>query len=79
MNTKKMLIGLVLFFVTIAALLLVINKPTAAQTAAAGAGANTDIMKKLEDIAKDQKAILDDLAAIKQELYIVKIRVSQNQ
>ena len=46
---------------------------------AEGESADPEISKKLDDILANQQAILGELAAIKEELNIVKIRVTQQQ
>lgn len=38
-----------------------------------------DVMKKLSEIAKAQQAMAADLASIKAELNIIKIRITQQQ
>jgi hypothetical protein len=56
------------------ALLTVSSSLTAAQSSADDA-----ISKKLEEILNIQKEMQDDIAAMKEEIKIIKIRVTQNQ
>mgnify|MGYP001558261911 CR=1 FL=1 len=46
---------------------------------AQAASPDTDISGKLDEIITAQKAIQADIAAMKQELAVIKIRVTQNQ
>ena len=41
--------------------------------------AQNDISGKLDQILSNQKAIMDQIASLKQELNVVKIRVTQQQ
>ena len=67
------MIGFVVSAAVVASLLALTGKPVRAQSS------DTDTSRKLDDIMKGQKAIQDDIAAIKQELVVIKIRVTQNQ
>lgn len=75
MQYKKISSGLIISLVVIAALLSVAER----KTHAAGGEIDLAIAERLDQISRDQKAILQDLASIKQELYIIKIRVTQQQ
>lgn len=74
MNYRKLFFGLVMSFVIIAMLLAVTER----RTHAAG-DTEAGIIERLDRIEGNQKTILSELAAIKQELYIIKIRITQNQ
>ena len=67
------MIGFVVSAAVVASLLALTGNPVRAQSS------DTDTSRKLDDIMKGQKAIQDDIAAIKQELVVIKIRVTQNQ
>jgi len=72
---KKIVLGLVVSFAVIALLLAVTER----QLAAEGSGSDMNILSKLDNILAGQKAMLDDMAYIKEELKIIKIRVTQSQ
>lgn len=76
MKIKKMLLGLMISLIVIASLLGGTDRPTSAQSAS---GPESPVMVKLAEVLQNQKAILDNLASIREELKIIKIRVSQNQ
>jgi len=68
------------FFLAVTAIIFSAVFFTAQVVKAQGADkAGGDISIKLDEIVTTQKAILEELAAIKNELYIIKIRVTQNQ
>ena len=71
---KKILIGIVVSAAVISALIMFEGRPVKAEDAAGGA-----VLAKLDEVMNNQKAILDELASIKEELGIVKIRVTQMQ
>ena len=70
---KTILTAILIVLVLAAVSLAITNRPAQA------ANSDTEISKKLDDIMKGQKAIQDDIAAMKQELAVIKIRVTQNQ
>lgn len=75
MNIKNFSIALAAA-VAVAVSLLAFNiGPSAAEDRAG----YSDIMRKLDEIIAEQKSMREELAAIKEELNIVKIRVTQNQ
>ena len=51
----------------------------AGSVAAEDQPASAEVLNKLDDIAAEQKNILRELSDIKQELEIIKIRVTQRQ
>jgi hypothetical protein len=52
----------------------------AGRTVGAQSGAGDDaVLKKLDDIIRAQKELAADIDAIRQDLSIIKIRVTQNQ
>ena len=75
MKITKALLGLLVSVTVIVCLLGITGRATHAQ----GSGTDQSIAEKLDAIANTQKAILDDLASIKEELRIIKIRVTQTQ
>lgn len=75
MKYRKIFLGLVISLIVIAVLLAVADR----KTHAAGGEMDVAVAEQLDQIAQDQKTILEELAAIKQELYIIKIRVTQQQ
>ena len=75
MKFKKIIIGLVISFMVISVLLAITDRAIHAQ----GPNSDSEFSKKLDDILKNQKEILQGIAAIKEELGVIKIRVTQNQ
>ena len=75
MRSSKIL-ALVFIAVVVSAIVL---GATSRVLNAQGAVQDQGIAEKLDAIANTQKAILDDLASIKEELRIIKIRVTQTQ
>jgi hypothetical protein len=73
MNIKKLVPAFIISLAVIAALLAITNRPTQAESY------DSDISRKLDAIAADQKTILSELAAIKEEVVLIKVRVTQNQ
>jgi len=72
---KKMLIGFAISIAVICALIMLTNRPINAQAQTE----NLEVLKRLDQVLADQKAILDGIEALKQEIYIIKIRVTQQQ
>jgi len=71
---KKILIGVVIL--SVAALLFSMT----GRMISAQAGASDDMVSsKLDGIIKTQKAIAADIEAIRQDLAVIKIRVTQSQ
>jgi hypothetical protein len=75
MNIKNILTGLVISLVIIAATLAITNKRIEAQPPSI----DPELSNKIEEIRNDQKTILKELAAVRESLYIIKLRVTQNQ
>ena len=75
MRLKKVLIGivLVLFF---ASPLFLSAKVTEAQDQSTDQSA---VLSKLDQVLNSQKILMDEMAAMKQELNTIKIRVTQAQ
>lgn len=72
---KKIIIGFAISIAVIYALLTITYRPIQAQPEPV----EQDISAKLEEISKGQKDIIDQLKTIKEELGVIKIRVTQNQ
>jgi hypothetical protein len=47
--------------------------------AQSSSGPDADVIAKLDTVLGNQKAILDNLASIKEDLRIIKIRITQQQ
>ena len=75
MGLKKILLG----FIIIVALISVFIVSTSRLTHAQGASSDSALFSKLDEILINQKAILDNLSGIKEELRVIKIRVTQSQ
>lgn len=73
---KKNIIVTLIISLTIMAGVLVMS---ANGLRAQGSAPDQEISKKLEDILSNQKTILQGMAELKQELYTIKIRVTQQQ
>lgn len=76
MKVKKILTGIMLALVLIAAASIFANNRTHAQDQSPDLSA---ISAKLDQILNNEKAIMDQMAELRQELNIVKIRVTQQQ
>lgn len=63
------------FAIVVIASILVVGGKLSSVSAADDAG----VLSKLEEVVKGQNAILEDLKAIKSELAIIKIRITQQQ
>ena len=75
MDYKKIALGLFISLVVIALLLSVVDKRAHAQAT----DVTLDMIQQLQDIAKDQKAILAELAAMKETQRIILLRITQQQ
>jgi hypothetical protein len=53
--------------------------PDKSLRAQSSSGPDADVIAKLDVVLQNQKAILDNLASIKEELRIIKIRITQQQ
>jgi hypothetical protein len=72
---KKVSIAVVLFFVGLAIGFIVAHGTLNAQ----GTDNEADIMSRLNDIAKGQQELMAAVNSIKEDLQIIKIRITQNQ
>jgi len=72
---KKISLGLAISLIALLLLLSLAGKATWAQARAS----DDAVLRKLDDIIRAQKALAADMDAIKQDLSIIKIRVTQNQ
>jgi hypothetical protein len=73
---KKFLAVIAVFITGIACGLILTYGPLHAQSSAPSEG---DIMAKLDEISKDQKEMMAAINSIREELQIIKIRITQNQ
>ena len=76
MKTRDMFCGCAAVLMIIAALAAFDVKKADAQQSG---DASTDIAQKVDEIANDQKTILAELAAIKEQLRLLTVRVTQQQ
>ena len=74
MKGKKILIGIMLALVLIGAASIFLSKRTDAQEAD-----QSGIMSKLDQILSNEKILVDQITAMRQEINIIKIRVTQSQ
>ena len=74
MKFKKILIGIIIVSVLIAAASLFVNSKTHAQDQD-----QSGIMSKLDQILNNEKLIMDQVMSMRQELNVIKIRVTQSQ
>ena len=74
MPIKKMVLGITVLLIAVFGLLALTGMITNAQGADDQA-----VLSKLSEILSNQKVIMDDIAAMKEELRIIKIRVTQQQ
>ncbi|MDP3730159.1 MAG: hypothetical protein Q8R14_01370 [Candidatus Omnitrophota bacterium] len=72
---KNIIVTLIISLAIMAGVLVMSTNSLRAQAAAP----DQEISKKLDDILSNQKTILQGMADLKQELYIIKIRVTQQQ
>ena len=76
MSTRKMLSGIVVCLIVIVALAVMTDVVTHAE----GQGVDeSSVLAKLDEILNGQKAIMADIAAMREELRVIKIRVTQQQ
>ncbi|MFA6078220.1 MAG: hypothetical protein WC779_00520 [Candidatus Omnitrophota bacterium] len=75
MKIKRMFTALVIALAVIGVLLAATNRTIQAQSGAP----DPEIMTKLDEISVTQNKILAEIEAIKEEVRIVKIRVTQTQ
>ena len=75
MKTNSIIMTAAIALVTISALLVFTNRPIRAEDISDTAA----LSAKLDEVLNNQKAILDGITSIKEELRVIKIRVTQNQ
>lgn len=73
---KKILTGILIGVIIAFGALILSDRATRAQD---NEMPNTEFIKKLDDIIAMQKKMMDAITSMKQELNIVKIRVTQQQ
>lgn len=73
MRINKIFAGTLICVIAISALLVFMNSSLRAQDADEY---GPEISKKLDEVLKNQKDIMDGIAALKREVEIVKIRVT---
>ena len=76
MRGKKILISIILASVLIAGASVFVKSRTHAQDQGIDQG---NISAKLDQILNNEKALMDQIASMRQELNIIKIRVTQAQ
>ena len=74
---RKVFLGVLIVFVAVAILFAITGGIIRAQSE--NETGDPDTIKKLDDILKGQKDILDGIASIKEELGVIKIRITQQQ
>ncbi|MFA5146552.1 MAG: hypothetical protein WC515_04170 [Candidatus Omnitrophota bacterium] len=72
---KKILLGLFISLIVISLLLAITNRPAKAQNE----GSSPEVLKKLDEVLRAQKEVLDGIKSLREEVQIVKIRVTQQQ
>ncbi len=73
---KRFLFGCIAVLFMIVGLFVITGVTTHAQAQGAD---ESSVLAKLDEVLNGQKAIMDELASIKEELRIVKVRVTQQQ
>ena len=76
MKFKKILIGIILAVVLVAAASIFVNSGIRAQEQAPD---QSEVLAKLDQILNNEKVLMDQIASMRQDLNIVKIRVTQQQ
>jgi len=81
MQVKRFMIVSAVFIAVAALLAAVSVRPIRAQdmSSSSSASGNAEVMAKLDEILKNQKDTLQQLDNVKEELKIIKIRVTQGQ
>lgn len=77
MRTRKIFLWLAIVAVVLWTVLDSANRPTQAQSASSPD--NAPVIAQLDKVLANQSAILSDLASMKEELRIIKIRITQQQ
>ncbi len=75
MKIKKTFTTLIISLAVISVLLAATNRTIQAQAGAP----DPEIIKRLDEISATQSKILAEIAVIKEEIRVVKVRVTQNQ
>ena len=76
MSIRRILLGIGACLIVIVALVAMTNVVIHAE----GQGADDpSVLAKLDEVLSGQKAIMADIAAMKEELRIIKIRITQQQ
>jgi hypothetical protein len=73
---RKLLVGVIIFFVGFACCLMLTHGLLRAQD---DESSESDIMTKLNDIAKGQEELATVVNSIKEDIAIIKIRITQMQ
>lgn len=73
MRFNKMMSGLIISLVVIFVLLTAADRRIDAQSATS----DSAVSRKLDEVLRNQTAILDGIASIKQELDVIKVRVTR--
>ena len=76
MKGNRILIGMILALVLIAAASIFVNSRTHAQEQNPDQAA---VLAKLDQVLNNEKTIMDQIESMKQEVNIIKIRVTQSQ
>ena len=76
MSTRKILLGVLACLVVVAAMVAMTGVVTHAQGQGAG---DSSVLAKLDEVLNGQRAIMEELASLKEELRVIKIRVTQQQ
>ena len=76
MKVKKAIFTFFISVVVVAALLGMTGRAIHAQSSGAS---DSSVLAKLSEILNNQKSIMGDLASMKEELRIIKIRITQSQ
>lgn len=76
MNIRR---AVFLFLILAAAVTVILGTTGRAINAQTSGSSNTELLAKLGEILNNQRSIIGDLASIKEELRIIKIRITQSQ
>lgn len=72
---KKTVLALAISSILLFGIFVAANRTLRAETA----GSDPEISRKLQAILNNQETIMAGIAELKQELYVIKIRVTQQQ
>lgn len=73
MGYKKIIIGLIIALIAVSSLLAFTDRKIEAQEG----DSDPEVSKKLDEVLKNQKEILQEIASIKESLEVIKIRVTR--